>query len=64
VGNIVEINVCCFSGSLIKVTLGNDTISLVFRDNDKTAKFVEEIRKRIRLSGKTYFTLNSFFDTS
>jgi hypothetical protein len=57
VGNIFGINVCCFLGSLIKVTLGNDTISLVFRDNDKMAKFVDEIRNRIRLSGKTYFTL-------
>ncbi|KAG2176616.1 hypothetical protein INT44_007280, partial [Umbelopsis vinacea] len=49
------------TASLIKVALGNDTISLVFRDNDKMAKFVDEIRNRIRLSDTHHFQQRSHF---
>ena len=48
----IHINMDDLEGSLIKITLANETVSVVFRDNSKMAKFVEELRNRIRLAGK------------
>lgn len=48
----IHINMDHLEGSLIKITLANETVSVVFRDNSKMAKFVEELRNRIRLAGK------------